>query len=358
MPIERPYASRMMQTEFQTELIEASSASIRRAADLLHSGQVVAFPTETVYGLGANALNAEAVARIFAAKGRPATDPLIVHLARVDQIEEYADVLTQSARTLMKAGFMPGPLTLIVQARELIPEVVRANQPTVGLRVPSHPVAHDLLTLSDLPIAAPSANLFAHISPTSARHVYDDLQGRIPLILDGGSSTIGLESTIVDVSGHIPRLLRPGGVTVEQLRAVLPEIEVVERFAAPDESDLSAPGQLFRHYAPRVPLTLYESDERLIADVGAALNQGLRVGVVIGGGAGGIGSLSSLLSSSALQVVEIGEDATQVAVGLYKTLRQLEQTSDVIYVRTLDGSGIGAAIRDRLIRAASGRIVR
>ena len=203
----------------QTRLISSDESSLALASDLLHAGQLVAFPTETVYGLGANALDPNAVLSIFAAKGRPADNPLIVHIWHPSQLESLCKI-PPHAEELMDA-FWPGPLTLLFERLPVIPDVVTAGLPTVAVRMPSHPVAAALLKKSNLPVAAPSANSSGRPSPTSAVHVLEDMNGKIPLILDGGSCDIGLESTVVDLCHGDPCILRPGGVTQEMLESVL-----------------------------------------------------------------------------------------------------------------------------------------
>ena len=231
---------------------------VAQAAAVLRSGGLVAFPTETVYGLGANALDAAAVQRIFAAKQRPAFDPLIVHITGVEALAALVRHLPPAA-LLLAERFWPGPLTLVAPRADLIPDTVTAGGPTVALRAPSHPVAQALLRATRLPIAAPSANLFSHTSPTTAAHVWHDLAGRIEMILDGGATPLGVESTVLDISGPVPVLLRPGGVTLEALEAVLGRVELRTPRAEGD-SALPSPGMLDRHYAPRTRLLLVQGD--------------------------------------------------------------------------------------------------
>src|SRR5579872_7490105 len=234
-----------------TRLLRPDALGIDHAAGLLRAGGLVAFPTETVYGLGAHALDAVAVRAIFEAKGRPADDPVIVHIASVAELERVAQP-NHVARQLAEC-FWPGPLTLVLPKRADVPREATAGLATVGVRVPSHPVAHRLLTAAGVPIAAPSANLFGRPSPTTARHVVDDLDGRIDAVLDGGPATVGVESTIVDLSGNVPRLLRPGGLPSESIEAAL---GTTLAHATQHDGPQEAPGMLSVHYAPRTPLTL------------------------------------------------------------------------------------------------------
>ena len=245
----------------KTQVLGADDESLSLAADLLARGELVAFPTETVYGLGANALNREAVLSIFAAKGRPADNPLIVHVWNRAQLDDLCEV-TPVARRLMDA-FWPGPLTILMEKKEAVPAEVTAGLPTVAVRMPSHPVAAAMLKACNLPIAAPSANRSGKPSPTTARHVLEDMDGRIPLILDGGSCEVGLESTVLDICHGKPCILRPGGVTRAMLEAVLGEVDVAGSVLRPLQKGETAlsPGMRYRHYSPDGQVTLVEGEE-------------------------------------------------------------------------------------------------
>jgi L-threonylcarbamoyladenylate synthase len=324
---------------------------------MIQNGEVVAFPTETVYGLGADALNAEAVDKIFVAKGRPSNDPFIIHLSDPTQLNRVARAIPRAAYPLIEK-FWPGPLTLILSRSENLPLNVTARLPTVAVRMPAHPVAVELIRLSGVPIAAPSANRFAYTSPTTAAHVYADLAGRIPLILDGGASTIGVESTIVDLGEGRPRLLRPGGVTAEQLRSLLPNLEVVERYITPESvGALTAPGQLLKHYAPTAELWVVEGDypammEMLRREVEKRVAAGQKAGVLIGEGD------QALFQGLEIEVEVLGDALSVIAQRLFGALRRLDERGvGVIFARSFPQIGIGLAIRDRLFRAASGRVM-
>src|SRR2546421_3910621 len=237
--------------------VHPEEAKIERAAALIRAGEVVVFPTETVYGLGANALQARAVEGIFAAKGRPFSDPLIVHIAGEDALKDLTGALPEQVKQLTRE-FWPGPLTLILPRSPLVPKLVTAGLETVAVRMPRHPVALALIRAVGSPIAAPSANRFMHVSPTTAQHALADLEGRVPLILDGGPCAVGVESTVLDLCSANPTILRPGGVSLEALRTVLPGVQHSTRHnhgeghAQLDSGAQKSPGQLLTHYAPTI----------------------------------------------------------------------------------------------------------
>jgi L-threonylcarbamoyladenylate synthase len=329
-------------------ILTADAAGIAEASALLRSGRLVAFPTETVYGLGVHALDAAAVRRLFEAKGRPSDDPLIVHIADVDRLPRLA--VPSSAALLLAERFWPGPLTLVLPRLAHVPDETTAGLATVGVRVPSHPVARALLRAADVPIAAPSANLFGRPSPTRAEHVLEDLAERIDAVVDGGPTDVGVESTIVDLSGPSPRLLRAGGLPTEDIEAALgTRLLVPERSARP-----IAPGMLPSHYAPRTPLVLITgrpplSRARLRQEVEQALASGQRVGVLLL-------DEDSDLPATATAPLGAYTDPTTTAVHLFDALRSLDrQDLDVIFARQLADphAGLGQALADRMRRAAS-----
>jgi len=338
-----------------------SPEAVNDAATLIREGQLVAFPTETVYGLGGNALDEKAVSKIFAAKGRPATDPLIVHIESWDRLTEVALEIPRIADDLVEK-FWPGPLTMVLPRQSRVAPGVSAGLPTVAVRMPAHPIALALIKAAGVPIAAPSANRFAHSSPTTAQHVLDDLSGRIPLILDGGPTQIGLESTIVDLSGPRPRLLRPGGVPLEALVQLIPDLEVVTRYAKVEDGPVIAPGMLLKHYAPRAEFNLFEGNDD---DVRAALAEealrlraeGKRVGLLIA--EEDRVPLRAKLGDAPITMIAVGSlaDLDSVAHGLFAALRALDDSDvDVILSRGYPPLGLGLAIGDRLVRAAEGRV--
>lgn len=339
-------------------------AIIEEAAAALKAGKLVAFPTETVYGLGANALDENAVKKIFSAKERPSTDPLIVHIAHVGQVAQCASAFPANARKLA-LSFWAGPLTLILPKKPSIPDLVTAGLKNVALRAPSHRVARALMEMSGIPIAAPSANRFSRPSPTTAAHVKADLDGRVDLILDGGPTDIGLESTIVDFTVDPPVVRRPGGITYEQVHSLVPEVVLATGEADESEPQV-APGQLMRHYAPRAELTLYEGQAdqvvaRIGADVRTAVAKGARVGILAP--EEDLKALAPVVASTAaagkVEVRPFGsrKDLERAGRELFAALRDLDATGvNIIYAVSVGSEGLGLAIRDRLLRAAEGRV--
>jgi L-threonylcarbamoyladenylate synthase len=331
-------------------------AAIAEAARTLRSGGLVAFPTETVYGLGANALDSAAVERIFAAKDRPASDPLIVHIAERADLASVAVDLPPIVDALARRHF-PGALTLVLKRHPRIAANVSAGMDTVAVRMPAHPTARALIAAAGVPVAAPSANRFSRPSATTAQHVLQDLDGRIDLILDGGAALIGVESTILDVTVEPPAVLRPGGVPVEALRQSIPSLVVQPRFLSVD-SPSSAPGQMLKHYAPRAELRLYiGSPQGMIARIAEEARSltaaGRRVGVL----AADEDSLD--LPQAVIMRLGSASDLDQIAVNLFSGMRALDASDvDVILARDFGESGLGLALRDRLTRAAEGRVIR
>ncbi|OQW33429.1 MAG: translation factor (SUA5) [Nitrospira sp. SG-bin1] len=317
----------------------ADPAAVRLAGKVIQAGGLVAFPTETVYGLGCDAFNADAAAKVFEAKQRPQFDPLIVHIADPGQLEAVIDSLPPLGRRLIDA-FWPGPLTLVLSKQQAIPDLVTAGLSTVAVRMPNHPVAQALIREAGTPIAAPSANPFGYVSPTTARHVADGLGSNVDLILDGGPCPVGVESTIVSLAGPQPELLRPGCITIEQLGAL---IGPLRRSSSTTERPL-APGQLSRHYATRTPLTILPA-------VGArpVLNSDKRAGLLIHArpqnGTDGF---------AAVEVLSSRGDLREAARHLFAALRRLDALDlDRIYAEPCAEEGIGAAIMDRLRRCAA-----
>jgi L-threonylcarbamoyladenylate synthase len=339
-------------------------AAIEEAAQALRDGKLVVFPTETVYGLGANALDPSAVQKIFDAKERPATDPLIVHIAHIGQVNQVAVGMPPGARKLA-LSFWAGPLTLILKKKPEVPDLVTAGLPNVAVRVPSHRVARALMEMAGLPIAAPSANRFSRPSPTTAAHVLEDLDGRVDLILDGGPTDIGLESTIVDFTVEPPLLRRPGGLTLEQVRSLVPEVMVADGRSRDHDAQV-APGQLTRHYAPKAELTLYEGPraaviQRVAADVRSITAAGERVGILAP--EDDLSALAPEIASKAaagrIETVPYGsrDDLERSGRELYASIRAIDATGVAkIFAIGVGEDGLARAIHDRLGRAAEGRI--
>ncbi|MBI1258355.1 MAG: threonylcarbamoyl-AMP synthase [Chloroflexi bacterium] len=329
---------------------------IEQAAVVIRSGGLVAFPTETVYGLGANATDPDAVDRIFSAKERPAVDPLIVHLATVDQLSSVALELPPIAQEL--TALWPGPLTMILKRHPSIPPNVSAGLETVGVRVPSHPVAHALIAAAGVPIAAPSANRFSRPSATTVAHVLEDLQGRVDIVLDGGATTFGIESTIVDVTSEPPRILRYGAVQPETFESL--GFSTADHLNTGDEAAAKpAPGMMLKHYSPRARLLFYGDGSpvesilrQMQIDARIFASEGYRVGILAPE------SESTAFAGHEAVVISLGSSLDQIAARLFAAMRELDHASvDVILARGYERSGIGAALWERLLRAAEGEIV-
>lgn len=344
-------------------------AAIRAAAARLRAGALVAFPTETVYGLGAHALDRAAVRRVFEAKGRPSSDPLIVHVASLAQVRDLAAEIPEAARVLA-ARFWPGPLTLVLRRSAVVPDEVTAGLDTVAVRVPAHPVARALIEAAGVPVAAPSANLFSRPSPTRAAHVLDDLDGRVDLVIDAGATQVGVESTVIDLAHGAPVILRPGAITIEMLREFVPDVTVAAPVARASDVAMPSPGLLEKHYSPRAPLTLYEGGESvalLIREAVAAVQAGQRIGLLLASDDPGGPDGPSLderdrvaLERACTEYIGSTHDLAAVASHLYASLRALDALDlDAIYARGFAGDdGLAVAIEDRLRRAAAGRIRR
>ncbi len=323
----------MTEPSFETQI----GTDIQTAIHWLEAGQCVGIPTETVYGLAANALDVAAVARIFAVKNRPTFDPLIVHVRSVDAVAPYTETFPASLRRLAEA-FWPGPLTLLLPKSALIPDLVTAGLPRVALRAPSHEVTRRLLSALPFPLAAPSANPFGYISPTTAQHVYEQLQGKIPYVLDGGPCTVGVESTIVGIEEDTLIVYRLGGIPVEALEQAAREKILVRTHST---SHPAAPGMLTAHYAPRKPLFIWPDAVSHTAPEGLGLllfrpRKDLPAHV------------HSIVLSESGQLVEAAQN-------LFAALRQLDRTPEVkvIWAELCPEVGLGRAINDRLRRAAA-----
>jgi L-threonylcarbamoyladenylate synthase len=342
--------------------VRPNHADITRAADCLRGGGLVAFPTETVYGLGVHAMERAAVRRLFEAKGRPANDPLIVHVASFDDIATLVTAPPRSAERLA-ARFWPGALTLVLRRAPSVPDEVTAGLDTVAVRVPAHPVAHALLSATALPIAAPSANLFSRPSPTLAAHVLEDLDGRIDMILDAGPTDVGIESTVLDLTVDPPVVLRPGAIGIDALRTVVPTVQ--DRAAAAhtsDDASMPSPGLLSKHYAPRAPLTIFQGDaaavgQALTRAARASVESGQRVGLLVAAEDASLARDMGNIDGPPVVCVVLAShnDAEATAARLYAALRELDAAHvDVILTRAIvHDHGLWPAVRDRIRRAAA-----
>lgn len=310
------------------------SQSVIKASEIIKKGGVVAFPTETVYGLGANVFNPDAVAKIFEIKKRPMFDPLIVHISRMGQLDDLATTIPPLARTLVEK-FWPGPLTIILPKKESVHPIVTSGLAGVGIRMPSHTMAQELLTLSETPICAPSANLFGHLSPTTAYHVEEQLGSAVEMILDGGACTVGVESTIISFMFETPLLLRPGGVPLEAIEQIIGKVDIPKE----NEMERSSPGRSLQHYAPLTKLFFEQSGQKS--------SYGNNCGII---------SFQQCEDASLFKVSEILSpkgDLREAACNLFAAMHRLDTLNlDCIIARAVPNNGLGRAINDRLYRAS------
>jgi L-threonylcarbamoyladenylate synthase len=333
----------------KTEIVSAHECA--KAIKFLRNGEVVSLPTETVYGLAADALNPDAVTKIFEAKERPRFDPLIVHLPNRDALGEIAIVESGVASELMEK-FWPGPLTIIFRKHEIVPDIVTAGLATVAVRMSAHPIFRDVVGKVNRPLAAPSANRFGRISPTTAQHVFDELSGRIPLIVDGGATEHGIESTIVQIANGMIEVLRPGPITDEMLR---PFAEVREQISS---ATISAPGQLPTHYAPRTKLIVVDDLKNFSPPAGKRIGA-LCLRPVAGVADPGLPRSATAATSAsdgfaAMRYLSDRGDIHEAAANFFRMLRELDaEDLDLIVAERVPEEGIGVAINDRLTRAAT-----
>lgn len=326
------------------------------AAQLLRQGGLVGIPTETVYGLGANGLNPEAVTGIFQAKGRPQDNPLILHIPEASWLERYCEPIPEAAYVLAER-FWPGPLTMVLPRKAIVPDVVTAGLDTVGMRCPDHALCREIIRLSDVPVAAPSGNTSGRPSPTTAQHMLEDMSGKIDAIVDGGPCTVGVESTIIDLTCTPPRLLRPGGITLEQLQDALGEVEVdpaVTRLMGAGEQP-RAPGMKYRHYAPKAPVTVVTGDAAKSAAY-IAEHAGDEDGIIC------FDEYMNLFTKQSMSrpVMDLGPagDKEEQARHIFDALRYFDHTQvPAIWAQCPDSSGIGLAIANRLNKAAGFHII-
>ena len=331
-------------------------AMIGEAARVIREGGLAAFPTETVYGLGADALNPEAARKIYAAKERPSDNPLIVHIADMEHLSEIAKDVPDQAKKLAEA-FWPGPLTMIVNKNEKVPDETTGGMQTVAVRMPNHPVALELIRKSGCLIAAPSANTSGRPSPTLAEHVAEDLDGKVPVILDAGEVGIGIESTIIDLTEAIPMILRPGYVTKRMLEEVIGPVRTDPGMISEDSSvKPKAPGMKYRHYAPKADLIIVDGEKKAVIDKINALTacmqtKGMRVGVI------GTDETAAHYTGDVVLSMGAREDEDAIARRLYRILRELDEREiHVIYSESFDSPGIGQAVMNRLLKAAGHQV--
>ena len=344
---------------------------LKEAASILRSGGLVAFPTETVYGLGGNALDEDAARKIYAAKGRPSDNPLIAHVSCVEEVAPLVKEIPEAGRKLMEA-FWPGPLTMIFPKSEKVPYGTTGGLDTVAIRMPDDPVANRLIALAGVPVAAPSANTSGRPSPTTADHVWQDMNGRIEMIIDGGPVGIGVESTIVDVSSAVPSVLRPGAITMEMLAEVLGEVSVDPAILGPLSADVrpKAPGMKYKHYAPKADLTLVEPEDvdrengldekQLQAMIGKVrelsrgkIEAGCRVGVIC------TDESRHCYTDGAVRSIGERKSQASVAHNLYALLREFDDLGvDYIFSESFPKDHLGQAIMNRLSKAAGYKIVK
>ena len=336
-----------------------TDAELAEAAEILRNGGLVAIPTETVYGLGANALDESACKKIYEAKGRPSDNPLIAHISCMDELSALVSEIPEAGRKLAEK-YWPGPLTMVFPKKEIVPYGTTGGLETVAIRMPSDPVANRLIKLAGVPVAAPSANTSGRPSPTKAEHVVEDMNGKIEMIIDSGEVGIGVESTIVDVSGKVPMLLRPGAITMEMLRETLGEVEIDPAILGPLSADVKpkAPGMKYRHYAPQAEMTLVEGEmehvvEFINQEAKLALEAGLKVGIIC------TEESRESYHCGMLKVIGSRENEESVAHNLFAVLREFDdQKVDCIFSESFSKDRLGQAIMNRLCKAAGYHIVK
>ena len=329
---------------------------MEEAGALLKEGALVAFPTETVYGLGANALDSEAAAKIYAAKGRPSDNPLIVHIADMDALPLITAEIPEAAKKLA-AKFWPGPLTMVMRKSDVVPYGTTGGLDTVAVRMPSHPIALEMIRHGGGYIAAPSANTSGRPSPTLASHVADDKNGIVPLILDGGAVGIGIESTIVDLTDEIPTILRPGFITKEMLQEVVGEVQIDKGLDADSKTPPKAPGMKYRHYAPKAELMIVEgSSEAVVEKINALVRENEEKGICTG--IIGTEETISRYPAGIVKCMGTRNDELSISSHLYGILREFDESdAKVIYSESFEEGAMGSAIMNRLLKAAGHKII-
>lgn len=356
----------------KTELIKIDITTpgwdkqLDHAAEVLKTGGLVAFPTETVYGLGANALDGKAVECIYKAKGRPSDNPMIVHIAEIEALQDLVNSIPAVAHRLMDA-YWPGPLTLVMPKSGKVPSIITAGLDTVAIRMPSHPIALALIKKAGIPVAAPSANSSGRPSPTLAKHVMEDLNGKVDIVIDGGSTEVGLESTVLDITSEPPIILRPGGITQEQLQQLLGTVGADQALykdqTGTDTTVPRSPGMKYRHYAPKAALLLVQGQyERVVFEIGRRaemyIKEGTSIGILT------TNETASLYEPSlytSCKIISLGTrlQPETLASNLFRCLREFDEKAvEVILVEAPEIDGIGLAVMNRLAKAAGGNIIK
>lgn len=344
----------------RTEIIKLSGEkdkkNLEKISQTFRRGGLVVFPTETVYGLGANGLDPTACKNIYLAKGRPSDNPLILHIADKGQLKDLVSEIPESAKKCMGA-FWPGPLTIIFRKSEKVPLEATGGLDTVAVRMPSHPIAHMILKDAGLPIAAPSANLSGRPSPTMTKHVLEDLSGKVDIIVDGGHTVVGIESTVLDVTVEPPMILRPGKVTLEQLQTVIADVSIDQTVIATDEKTIpKSPGQKYKHYAPKAQAYLFAGN---LTNVVKEVNK--RVQESCGKKTAVLGTTETIEDYRGMDVlINLGsrEDLEEIAANLFDALRQCdEEKVDIIFVEGFELHGMGLSIMNRLLKACGGKVM-
>ncbi|MEW8972584.1 MAG: L-threonylcarbamoyladenylate synthase [Tissierellaceae bacterium] len=328
---------------------------ILESANVIREGELVAFPTETVYGLGANGLDEDAVKKIYIAKGRPSDNPLILHISSREELQPLVKDIPPIAYKCMER-FWPGPLTMIFKKSEIIPSIITGGLDTVAIRMPSHPIASALISASGVPIAAPSANTSGRPSPTNAEHVMEDMKGKIPIIIDGGDTGIGLESTVLDLSVENPMILRPGGITLEDLREIIPNVtqdrSIVQKNVVP-----KSPGQKYRHYAPKAEMILFtgrvdDMVEEINNRVDKLIFQGKKVGIIA------TDETKNRYNRGLVVVSGSRKEPETIAANLFSVIRGFDKEDiEIILAEGVAVDNIGMAIMNRMIKAAGGKVI-
>ncbi|TCK87915.1 L-threonylcarbamoyladenylate synthase [Natranaerovirga hydrolytica] len=333
-------------------------AIIQKAAAILRNGGLVAFPTETVYGLGANALSVDAANKIYTAKGRPSDNPLIIHIAKVEDIQTLVSNIPEKAYKLIDK-FWPGPLTLVFNKSENVPNTITGGLNTVAIRMPAHKIALEIIEKAKVPVAAPSANLSGRPSPTNGQHVIDDLNGKVDMIIEGGKVDIGLESTVIDVTSEEPLILRPGSITKSMMDQVIGHIEYDQSLFQAYHNSLTpkSPGMKYKHYAPNAQLTVIKGDinkvvEKINGLIAENENQGLKVGVIA------THQTENKYVSGTIKVIGSRDDEKEIANKLFEILRAFDKEEvDLIFSESFNERNLGQAIMNRLLKASGYQVI-